>query len=215
MVGTPRLRDGSWRRRRLVPRPSAPCPGIWGALSGSVWPANSIFSRPSQEGVMGFVGGLLKGSGTVKGVVTFRTRPPSFEWKVLVGFRQAAPGSPLERSQSHPLRAARLRRSGRSLDRSRGGTPLRPRGSPRPRPLPPGSRLRGVLQQVEQHQLELSLIEIPVLRGRRRDELERMQGGQTSRADRCPRARTGVRARDRTPVRRGAVVTACAWGGGG
>jgi hypothetical protein len=52
---------------------------------------------------MGFVGGLLKGSGTVKGVVTFRTRPPSFEWMVLVGFRQAAPGSPLERSQSHPF----------------------------------------------------------------------------------------------------------------
>jgi hypothetical protein len=52
---------------------------------------------------MGFFGDLLKGSGTVKGVVTFRTRPPSFEWMVLVGFRQAAPGSPLERSQEHPM----------------------------------------------------------------------------------------------------------------
>jgi hypothetical protein len=52
---------------------------------------------------MGFFGDLLKGSGTIKGVVTFRTRPPSFEWMVLVAFRQAAPGSPVERSTEHPF----------------------------------------------------------------------------------------------------------------
>jgi hypothetical protein len=62
---------------------------------------------------MGFFGDLLKGSGTIKGVVTFRTRPPSFEWMVLVGFRQAAPGSPLERGKGHPLEGVQEKHVGR------------------------------------------------------------------------------------------------------
>jgi Ankyrin repeats (3 copies)/Ankyrin repeats (many copies)/Ankyrin repeat len=62
---------------------------------------------------MGFFGGLLKGSGTIKGVVTFRTRPPGFEWMVLVGFREAAPGSKPVPSKSHPFDGVQDKHVGR------------------------------------------------------------------------------------------------------
>jgi hypothetical protein len=52
---------------------------------------------------MALLGNILKGSGTVKGVVTFRNRPPGFEWLVVVAFRPAEPGSQPQRGHPNPL----------------------------------------------------------------------------------------------------------------
>lgn len=52
---------------------------------------------------MGLLGDLLKGSGTVRGVVTFRSRPPGFEWVVVIGFMEAEPGSQPVRGLGNPF----------------------------------------------------------------------------------------------------------------